>query len=222
MAQSSVSTHVSGWPHSAYAGPAYRIVTPRMVVRCMNPDDVHLYHAAVQENLDHLRPWMSWAWREPLDLNTRLERLRALRSAFDQGRDFVFGLFDQAESCVLGAAGLHARLGQGVREIGYWIHSGYTRQGLATEAAAALVRVAFEVEGVSRLEIHCDPGNAPSAMVAQKLGFKLEATLRRRALREDGSLRDAMIWTMFPEDYPWSPARTWPTEAFDAIGRQVL
>jgi len=58
---------------------------------------------------------------------------------------------------VLGSTGLHTRVGAGAREIGYWIHQDYINQGLATEATAALTKVAFAIDQVTRIEIHCDP-----------------------------------------------------------------
>jgi len=123
---------------------------------------------------------------------------------------------------LLGAAGLHTRAGEGAREIGYWIHKAHLRQGLATEAAAALTRAAFEIERVKRVEIHCDPQNVHSAAIPKKLGYLCEATLRGRLPLPDGTSRDTMIWTLFAPDYPASPAASTQTQAFDALGRQLL
>ena len=106
--------------------------------------------------------------------------------------------------------------------IGYWIHAAHINQGLATEAAAALTRVAFEVNDVERVEIHCDPANVRSAAVPRKLGYAHEATLRRRAQAGDGTHRDTMIWTLFADTYPGSAAATAEIEAYDARGRRIL
>lgn len=46
-------------------GPAYRIHTQRLVVRCWEPRDAPLLKAVLDESLDHLRPWMPWAQNEP-------------------------------------------------------------------------------------------------------------------------------------------------------------
>jgi RimJ/RimL family protein N-acetyltransferase len=203
-------------------GPAYRIETPRLVVRCMNPDDAHMFKEAVDESLDHLRPWMSWTRHEPRDINGKVERLRQLRSNFDADRDFVYGLFDPEESRMLGVSALHTRQGKEAREIAYWIHRDFTRRGLATEATAALVRVAFEVDGVIRVEIQCDPHNEPSAGIPRKLGFLHEGTLRMRGRTAEGTLRDTMIWTMFRDDYRRSVARDAVVTAYDALGQRIL
>ena len=165
---------------SPIPGPAYRVVTARLVIRCWNPADAPLLRTAITENLEHLRPWMPWAHTEPEELQQKIERLRYLRGQFDLGQDFTYGIFNPGETRVLGGTGLHTWVGQDAREIGYWIHHEYLNQGLATEASAALVKVAFEVDRVRRVEIHCDPRNVRSAAIPRKLGFTYEATLRQR------------------------------------------
>ena len=60
------------------------------------------------------------------------------------------------------------------------LESYHDGQGLATEVSAALTRVAFEIDQVDRVEIHCEPQNVRSAAVPRKLGYQHEATLARR------------------------------------------
>lgn len=206
---------------SKIPGPAYRIHTPRLVIRCWNPVDAPLLKTAIDESVDHLRPWMPWAYNEPEDLQKKIDRLRSFRGKFDLGQDFVYGIFNKDETRVLGGTGLHTRIGEGAREIGYWIHKDYTNQGLATEVSAALTKVAFEIDGVERVEIHCDAENVRSAAVPRKLGYTHDATLRKRVRAHDGTLRDAMIWSLLRQDYPSSPAAAVQIEAFDAIGRPI-
>ncbi len=113
-------------------------------------------------------------------------------------------------------------MGAGAREIGYWIRADRVNQGLATESSAALTRVAFEIERVHRVEIHCDPRNLRSAAVPRKLGFTHEANLRDRLPMRDGTFRDTMIWTLFESDYPSSPTAQAVIEAFDAVEQRIL
>ncbi len=98
----------------------------------------------------------------------------------------------------------------------------YPNQGLATEATAALTKVAFVVDHVARVEIHCDPANVRSLAVPRKLGFCHEATLRHRAHTPEGRPRDTMIWTLLTHEYPTSPAAAAELEAFDVVGRTLL
>ena len=202
-------------------GPAYSIRTRRLIIRCWNPTDASLLKTAIEESVEHLRPWMPWAHNEPEEFQRKIERIRLWRSQFDAGRDFVYGIFNQDESRVLGGTGLHTRAGEGAREIGYWIHKDYLNVGLATEVACALTRVAFEIDHVKRIEIHCQPENVRSAAIPRKLGYSYEGTLHKRAPFLDRMV-DSMIWTLFAEDYPKTPCASAELEAFDVIGRRIL
>jgi RimJ/RimL family protein N-acetyltransferase len=204
------------------SGPAYRVVTPRLVLRCWNPADAPLLADAVTKSLDHLKPWMPWAHEEPVPLQERVRLLRKFRASFDLGNDFVYGIFDPEEKEVLGGTGLHTRIGAGKREIGYWIRQDSAGKGLATEATAALVRVAFEVDQVRRVEVRCDPANEASLRIPRKLGFVHEATLRCQSEDESGNPRDTMIWGLIRPDYERTPCAKAEAAAFDAIGTRLF
>src|ERR1700722_12781440 len=162
---------------------AYRIETDRLLIRCYSPEDAPKLTEAIGASLDHLRPWMPWAQDEPETLDAKIERLRRFRGSFDLGNDFIYGIFSADASVLLGGTGLHPRVGPNAFEIGYWVRGDQIGKGLASETVAALVRVGFEVHKIGRIEIHCDPANVRSAAIPRKLGFTLDATLSRRALR---------------------------------------
>jgi RimJ/RimL family protein N-acetyltransferase len=203
-------------------GPAYCIITPRLLLRCWNPSDAEMLNQSVAESQEHLKPWMPWARGELPSLQERLGWLRRCRGEFDLSKDFVYAIFNPEETRVLGGTGLHTRLGSGAREIGYWIHKDFINQGFATEASAALTKAAFEIEQVNRVEIHCDPKNVRSAAVPRKLGYTFEAVLKQRIELEPGTWRDSMIWTLTADQYPSSPSASVQIEAFDAAGRQII
>lgn len=200
----------------------FRIVTDRLVIRCWEPEDAGELKRVIDTNIEHLLPWMPWAQYEPETLAEKTLRLRNFQRMFQNDEDNVYGIFDPTDTEVLGGTGLHPRSGPESREIGYWISSQYEGQGLITESSAALTRVCFEVMGLDRVEIHCDPRNVRSAAVPERLGFEHEATLRRRIADADGTLHDAMIWSLFAEDYEDSPAAEVPIQAYDELGERLL
>jgi RimJ/RimL family protein N-acetyltransferase len=201
---------------------AYRIETERLVIRCYNPTDVFLLKTAVDESFEHLQPWMPWASNEPEDLQVKIDRIRMFRGEFDLNKNYVYGIFDPEEKFLIGGCGLHPRIGFNALEIGYWIHVNHIRKGLGTEIAAALTRVAFEVEKVQRVEIHCDPKNIGSASIPKKLGFTHEATLKNRTLNFKGEHIDSMIWTIFHYEFFKSTLKEKKMKVFDAIGEIFL
>ena len=107
-----------------------------------------------------------------------------------------------------------------VREIGYWVRAYAINQGIATETAGA-TRIGFEFLGLDRVEIHCDGRNVRSAAVPRKLGFVHDGNLRRRAISTDGAF-DSMIWTMFADQYPASPAAQIRIDAFDVLDQKIV
>jgi RimJ/RimL family protein N-acetyltransferase len=201
---------------------AYRIVTERLVIRCWDPADAPLAKEAIDSSLEHLREWMPWAHAEPTTLEQKVQLLRLFRGKFDLDQDAVYGIFDREERRVVGGTGMHPRVGDDASEIGYWIRSDATGKGLATESTAAVTRVGFEIAGFDRIEIRCDPANVRSAAIPKRLGYVHEATLRGRLRNELDEPRDAMVFTMFAEDYPASPCAATPLEAFDSAGAQLL
>jgi RimJ/RimL family protein N-acetyltransferase len=204
--------------------PPYRIVTERLVLRCYQPEDAPLVKTAIDESLEHLRPWMPWAHDEPVPLADMAQRLRSFRGDFDRGEQYVYGVFTSDERELAGGSGFHTRVGDDAFEIGYWTRADRLRQGLMTETASALTRVGFDVCGVERLEIHADARNTASQGVPRRLGYLEEATLRRRLPPcPPGEPRgDVTIFSLLAEEFRASPLAAFPVEAYDALGARVL
>jgi RimJ/RimL family protein N-acetyltransferase len=187
--------------------------THRLVVRCWQPADAPLLKRAIDANLEHLRPWMPWAMHEPSSLEVVEARLTGFRERFGAGKDWLYGIFDRAQTEVVGGAGLHHRsAGPSVLEIGYWLRADLTGRGFATETAEALTTVGFAALGAKRVEIRCDPQNVRSMRVPQRLGYRHVETLREDALTSDGVVRDTMVWSMSAEEWD---ARTRGAQAGD-------
>ena len=210
------------------AGPAYRIETERLLLRCWNPEDAPLLHTAVAESFEHLRPRIPWMKREPLSLEERVAVLRGMRSRFDRDEDFSYAVFEKgAPTRVVGGVGLHLRSGPDSLEVGYWVHVAYTRRGFGAEMAAAASRVGLEVHGVSRIELNCVPDNVGSVALARSLGFRHEATLPRRflAVLPDSppkATEDKLVFSLYAADLATARAGRYPVSAWDARGAKLL
>lgn len=204
--------------------PPYRLETERLVIRCWEPRDAPLLKAAVDASLEHLRPWMPWAYDEPQTLAEKIELLRGFRGRFDLGQDYVYGVFSPLETEVLGGSGLHTRVGPEAFEIGYWVSASAAGKGIATETTAALTRAGIELAGADRIEIRVDPANEASLGIPRKLGFTEEATLRERLPgRLPGDrLRDAVVFSLLREELDASPAAGVAFQAYDAASRLVV
>ena len=207
---------------ATYLGPAYRIETDRLVIRCYDPKDALYLQKSIQESVEHLRPWLPWVKTEPEELQVKIERLRVFRADFDLNKQYIYGVFDPKEKELIGGTGLHPRVGLNAFEIGYWVNVNHVNKGYATEFSAALTKVAFEIENTNRVEIHCDPINVKSAAIPKKLGFVHEATLRYRTENIEGKLIDSMIWSIMKEEYLNSPCTKAKIVAYDVSGNQII
>ncbi len=147
----------------------------QVILRRYREDDLDAVVAAVTESLDHLRPWMPWAANYSRE--SAEEFLASSNQSWDDGTVYNYAI--TTAGALAGGVGLMARIGPGGLEIGYWVHQAYTRRGLATAAAAALVEQAFRLPGVERVEIVHDELNVASGGVPRKLGF---AEVGRRPL----------------------------------------
>src|SRR6266571_4730033 len=131
--------------------------------------DADKLYLAVTESLDHLRPWMPWA-AEGYQLASAAEFLRQSEQDWESGDAFNYAIIVPGGE-LAGSCGLMARIGSGGLEIGYWVHVGHIRRGLATAAAAALAAEAFTLPGIDRVEIVHDEENVASGRIPRKLGF---------------------------------------------------
>jgi RimJ/RimL family protein N-acetyltransferase len=202
----------------------YRIETERLVIRCYDPSrDAPLLKEAVDSSIEHLLPWMPWAKNEPQTLEEKVALLRRFRSNFDADDDYGYGVFSRDETRQIGGAGLHTRGGPESLEIGYFVRADSIGQGFATELAAVLTRVGFEICGVARMDIQVEPHNERSLKIPRKLAYTLEGTLRRRLepTEEGEPRRDSMLFTMLSEELAGSPSLAYDYVAYDVAGNQL-
>lgn len=158
---------------------------------------------------------------EPRSLEQTAEWLRGIRASFDSDQMYRYAVFDADESTLLGENMLIKRVGPGGLEIGYWTHKDATGRGIASEASCAMIRVAFEIEKVDRVEIMCAPENTASSSIPASLGFSHEATLKQRALDSEGRYCDLMVWSLFKADYASGPAAKLNLIAHDCLGKPI-
>jgi len=180
----------------AHERPDELIEHAPVTLRRFRPDDLDALFRAVTESLGHLRPWMPWA--ADYSRASAQEYLAASVKSWDEGTEYNYAIMTavpDGSSTLAGVAGLMARIGPGGLEIGYWVHRGYVRRGLATAATAALVEQAFRLPGVDRVEIVHDELNVASAGIPRKLGFT-EVGRRPLDFRPPAGSGTGVVWRL--------------------------
>src|SRR5581483_8702898 len=123
-----------------------------LVCRRVQRDDVaDLYHA-VRASLGHLSPWMPWAAGGYSRQEAEDFAIRNSQADGEPVAEAPYVVRDTAGQ-FLGVCGLHARLGPGALEIGYWVDVRHARRGVTTLAAALLTEVGLAQPGVGSVEI---------------------------------------------------------------------
>jgi ribosomal-protein-serine acetyltransferase len=168
---------VASLKKSADILPKVVIGDDRLTIRQWAVSDAQALSRAIAESIDHLRPWMPWVAKEPLTIAARRSMIGGWEHDRMAGKEAHYCVLVQGE--IAGGTGLHRRIGPGGLEIGYWIHPGFLRRGLATECARLITDAAFALPGTTHVEIHHDRANVASGAVPRRLGFRLVAEVER-------------------------------------------
>ena len=67
------------------------IASERLTLRRWLPDDAPALCAAIEANIDHLRPWMPWISAEPMSLDDRVALINQWQAEWERGGDVVIG-----------------------------------------------------------------------------------------------------------------------------------
>ena len=162
----------------------------RILVRPFAPDDAEAVGAACDDpdvaRWIHLVP-------HPYTLEDAQKFIADSWRRLTAGDRARLAIVDAATQELLGSVSLDLFRERQAAEIGYWVAAGRRRRGTAEAAARRVIRWAFEVVGVERLEILTYPGNIASQALAEKLGFRREAMLRGFLAVEPGKDRDGRV-----------------------------
>jgi ribosomal-protein-alanine N-acetyltransferase len=80
-------------------------------------------------------------------------------------------------------------------EIGYWLATAYRKQGIMTQAVAAIVDYGFQIRGLLRIDAPVYSFNTESAAVLVRCGFKLEGEMKKAYFR-NGEYVDALHYAI--------------------------
>ena len=164
--------------------------TPRLRLRLLQPADAPalyriladpavsrwIYFIARPYTLDHAESWCARA-----------------RGGAESGQELLFAAVEKSSGMMIGNAGLHLLDHGASGEIGYWLGARHHGQGLATEIAAALVRLGAECAGLATLTATAAPDNVSSVRVLEKNGFTRTGAIDVTAA--DGSRRHSDVFS---------------------------
>jgi len=179
--------------------PTYPIRTDRLIIRPWRPGDLDRYHS-IRGHPEVAR----FLYDEPLTLAEAADKLGRLRSEITEAGSWMnLAVEVTATGEVVGDVGLCWRSDDHRHaEIGYAFHPDHRGRGYATEAAAAMVDLAFTGLGAHRVAGHLDSRNRASAALLERLGMRLRAHLVENEWVKD-EWTDEGIYAVLARE--WSP-----------------
>jgi RimJ/RimL family protein N-acetyltransferase len=178
------------------------IAGERVVLRAYERDDVRAMWEAAQSSDGRGEALRDWR-KPPQSLEIMEREFEA--NAADPPAD-VLEFIIQADGRVVGDIDLfqiEERNRCAMVGIGIW-RAEDRGKGYGYDALRTLVAWAFDHLNMHRIELRCDPENAPARQIYERCGFVAEGTLRKRHF-ELGGYHDELIMGLLREDFDARP-----------------
>jgi len=178
--------------------PMETLETERLVLREWQETDLDDFHAYCRN--PNVGPAAGWAPHPD-----REHSRTVLHSLMEKGE--TWAIVHKADGRVIGSVGLHpddlrtSVTNLKVKALGYVLSEDYWGQGLMTEAARRVLEYAFDALWLDLLTIVHYPHNERSRRVVEKCGFCYEGTLRQASQIYDGTVYDAVCYSLTRDEW---------------------
>jgi ribosomal-protein-serine acetyltransferase len=176
------------------------LVDAQVLLKPYRPGDASRLYEAVRESITELSQWMFWCHQD-YSVAESWAWLESRADAWKKGNDYDFSINDPGDGQYLGGCGIN-RVDSinRVANLGYWVRSSRTGEGVATAATLLLARYCFNELLLNRIEIIVATGNRASQRVAEKVGAVREGVLRKRLVIRD-SIHDVVMFSLVRGDF---------------------
>lgn len=149
---------------------------------------------------------LDWDWMlGPLRTREAVERrIEEGLKAEKRGLEYAFAVVMKENESVVGSTAYLATVPRHRRtEVGStWYSPDIWGTAVNPECKYLLLKHAFEDWGAVRVQLGTDENNLHSQRAILKLGAKFEGKLRNHGIRPDGSVRDAMLYSIIDSEWP--------------------
>ena len=167
----------------------------RLLLRDFRDDDYDAVHAYATD-LDVVR-YMTWGPNSEAETRDFLKRAQS-NTELDPRVEFELAVIREDKEELIGGIGLHVEGSKAM--LGYCYSRSAWGQGYATEAGRVLMDFGFRSLGLHRIWACCDPENAGSIRVLQKLWMKQEGHLKHDC-QIRGEWRDNLLFGILEDDW---------------------
>ncbi|WP_339224871.1 GNAT family protein [Paenibacillus sp. FSL H8-0332] len=153
--------------------------------------------------LHHPRIW-EYTWRRISSEEEAGQLVDAALANQAAGEDIPYVMVEQTSGRIVGTTRLmHLDRRHRNAEIGCtWISPEYWRTAVNTESKLLLLKYAFEVLGLIRVDFSIVSDNLRSQRAIERIGAALEGVLRKHRITADGTVMDNMLYSIIDEEWP--------------------
>ncbi len=167
-------------------------------IRPYRPEDRNDLFGAVRESLEQIAPWMPWCHPD-YSIEDASSWIQTTLRAAETGTMYDFAIL--ANGKFAGGCGInHINTQDRVANLGYWIRTSCTGQGIASSAVKLLIAWAFANTNLNRIEIVVAVDNHKSQRVAERVGARKDAILPMRTMA-NGCPSDAIMNSVLRPDH---------------------
>ncbi|WP_051044474.1 GNAT family N-acetyltransferase [Pleurocapsa sp. PCC 7319] len=175
-----------------------RLQSDLVVLQKYTVEDLHQLFEAIRVSIDRVYPWLPWCHPNYTITETE-EWLKTRPQRWDEGKEFGFSIRDR-QGAIVGGCGIGIRSLPWSGNLGYWLKTGATGKGYATEATKLLVQFGIQELQLKRIEIVASVENFSSQKVAVRSGAFKEGVSRNRLLIHS-KFHDAIVYSFIPQDF---------------------
>ncbi|OGO21598.1 MAG: hypothetical protein A2Z28_07355 [Chloroflexi bacterium RBG_16_51_9] len=171
-----------------------------ITLRPYRSSDINQLYDAACESIPEVSAWLPWC-HPGYSIEESRTWVEARDAAWHKGTDYDFTMVNPRDGGYLGGCGINDIRGEHeFANLGYWVRTSRTKQGVATAATLLLARFGFDELKLNRIEIVVATGNYASQRVAEKAGATREGVLRNRLILKGKPVVDAVMFSLIPKD----------------------
>jgi RimJ/RimL family protein N-acetyltransferase len=172
---------------------------PRVALRRFHTDDLAKFVA--YRSCEQVARFQSWDAPYPPEEGKRFIQEISKQHPDTPGEWFQFALVLRSTGQLIGdcAAMPHADDPRQC-DIGFTVSTEHQGHGYATEAVRLLLNYLFTERGKHRITAYCDPRNAASVALLERLGMRREGHLRESTWAK-GEWTDDLVYALLPDEW---------------------
>jgi ribosomal-protein-alanine N-acetyltransferase len=172
--------------------------TERLVLRRLHRDDAESLFAILSDE-EVARFYDDEAFA---GISQARKQIEAWARGYEEWRVIRWGIVHRGTDTVIGTCGYYGfHRWHGRASLGYELARPYWRQGIMTEALAAIIGFGFREVGLNRVQAVLMPGNVASVKLLEKLGFQREGVLRQYENWGEKGYVDLFIFSLLRQEH---------------------